>query len=85
MGGGRGVPELPDPDLKNPGRSYHGTNYGHLVRVKARYDPDNFFRFHQSVPPRADTKREGSRESWPAADNSHSGEKTNPNGAACGG
>jgi FAD/FMN-containing dehydrogenase len=81
-GAGGVYPNFPDPDLKDPARLYHGSNYNRLVRAKARYDPDNFFRFHQSVPPRADTKREGSRESWPAADNSHSGEKANPNGAA---
>jgi FAD/FMN-containing dehydrogenase len=31
-------------------RAYHGTNLDRLVRAKGRYDPDGFFRFHQSLP-----------------------------------
>jgi FAD/FMN-containing dehydrogenase len=52
-GSGGVYPNFPDPDLEGPGRAYHGSNYERLSRVKARYDPDDFFRFHQSVPPRA--------------------------------
>jgi hypothetical protein len=50
-GSGHVFPNFPDPDLADWERAYHGSNYERLTRVKARYDPDNFFRFHQSVPP----------------------------------
>ena len=46
-------PNWPDPDLEDWAHAYHGTNYERLVRVKSKYDPDNFFRFHQSLPGRA--------------------------------
>jgi FAD/FMN-containing dehydrogenase len=41
---------FPDPDLENWARAYHGANLERLVRAKARYDPEGFFRFHQSLP-----------------------------------
>ena len=49
-GTGRVYPNFPDPDLEDWARAYHGTNFERLARVKARYDPDGFFRFHQSIP-----------------------------------
>jgi hypothetical protein len=49
-GSGGVFPNFPDPDLTDSARAYHGGNLERLGRVKARYDPDNVFRFHQSLP-----------------------------------
>jgi hypothetical protein len=49
-GSGGVYPNFPDPDLQDWARAYHGTNYERLRRVKAAYDPADFFRFHQSIP-----------------------------------
>ena len=43
-------PNWPDPDLKDWVRAYHGLNLERLVRVEAKYDPGNLFRFRQSLP-----------------------------------
>ena len=48
-GSGGVYPNFPDPELTNSGRAYYGENYARLRRVKADYDPDNIFRFHQSL------------------------------------
>lgn len=34
-------------------QSTYGPNYERLVSVKAQYDPDNFFRVNQNIPPKA--------------------------------
>lgn len=46
-------PNFPDPDLEGWARAYHGENLERLMHLKGRYDPDSFFRFHQSLPSRA--------------------------------
>lgn len=51
-GSGRVFQNFIDPDLEGWADAYYGTNYERLVRVKARYDPTGFFRFHQSLPAR---------------------------------
>jgi FAD/FMN-containing dehydrogenase len=48
-GSGGVYPNFPDPDLPNWAHAYHGANYSRLRRVKSAYDPDDFFRFHQSL------------------------------------
>jgi FAD/FMN-containing dehydrogenase len=48
-GSGRVFPNFPDPELEDWARAYYGANYERLLGVKARYDPDGFFRFRQSL------------------------------------
>jgi FAD/FMN-containing dehydrogenase len=52
-GSGGVYPNFPDPDLADWSHAYHGPNYARLQHVKARYDPDGFFRFHQAISPAA--------------------------------
>ena len=48
-GADRVFPNFPDPDLKAWARAYYGENLERLQEVKAHYDPENVFRFHQSL------------------------------------
>ena len=34
-------------------QSSYGENYDRLARIKAHYDPDNFFHVNQNIRPRA--------------------------------
>jgi FAD/FMN-containing dehydrogenase len=47
---GRVSPNFPDHELSDWATAYYGTNYDRLVAIKARYDPDDVFRFSQSLP-----------------------------------
>lgn len=39
-------------------RATYGDNYGRLTRIKAKYDPDNFFRVNQNIRPYTDKETE---------------------------
>jgi FAD/FMN-containing dehydrogenase len=51
-GTGHVFPNFADLDLEDWGHAYYGSNYERLLEVKTRYDPDNVFRFRQSLPVR---------------------------------
>lgn len=54
-GSGRVFPNFADRELESWADAYYGTNLPRLVRIKARYDPGNAFRFGQSLPGRGPT------------------------------
>jgi FAD/FMN-containing dehydrogenase len=48
-GSGGVYANFPDLDLEDWALAYYGENHDRLVGVKALYDPENFFRFQQSL------------------------------------
>ena len=42
---------FPYAELKNYGYEYYGENYPHLKKIKRIYDPNNIFKFEQSIKP----------------------------------
>ena len=50
-GTGGAYVNFPDPELEDAQRAYHRENLERLERVKAAYDPQDVFRFPQSVSP----------------------------------
>lgn len=41
----------PDLSIENWPKAYYGSNFKRLTQVKAKYDPENIFKFPQSIPP----------------------------------
>ena len=44
-GSGGVYPNFPDPDIEDRAHAYYGKDQDRLLRIKASYDPDGFFRF----------------------------------------
>jgi FAD/FMN-containing dehydrogenase len=53
MAAGRYANYLGDDESNDIAAAAYGVNYARLQRVKMKYDPENFFRINQNIPPRA--------------------------------
>lgn len=42
---------VPNVGMLNWEKAYWGANLDRLRRIKAKYDPGNFFQYEQSIPP----------------------------------
>ncbi|UZR29653.1 FAD-binding oxidoreductase [Methylococcus mesophilus] len=51
IAGGGAFQNFPDPSLKDWEDAYYGSNLSRLRRVKTKYDPNDLFRFPQSIRP----------------------------------
>ena len=49
-GSNRAFQNFADPDIPDWPTAYYGANLPRLARIKARYDPTDFFRHPQSIP-----------------------------------
>ena len=41
---------VPDRAITDWGNSYYGTNFDRLKTIKSKYDPNEVFKFEQSIP-----------------------------------
>ena len=53
MAAGRYANYLGDDESTDIAAAAYGANYSRLQRVKMKYDPENFFRINQNIPPDA--------------------------------
>jgi len=53
MGTGRYVNYFDDDEQDEAVVTAYGPNYRRLQQVKTAYDPENFFRMNQNIPPRS--------------------------------
>jgi FAD/FMN-containing dehydrogenase len=51
MASGRYVNYLGDDETGDPVAAAYGSNYRRLQQIKAKYDPENFFRMNQNIRP----------------------------------
>lgn len=49
--GGVYVNFMPDDERQRVRQGAYGPNYERLAQLKARYDPDNLFRYNQNIAP----------------------------------
>ena len=41
---------VPDRAITDWGNAYYGTNFDRLKTIKSKYDPNEVFKFEQSIP-----------------------------------